>query len=317
MPLFWRVLATNAVVLAAATVVLVVSPVTVSSPVAPTEVVVLGLGLLAMVALNLLLLRRAFAPLHRLKQFMREVDPLSPGRRAPVQASDPEVAELTEAFNDMIGRLETERRESAHRALAAQEGERVRIARDLHDDVGQALTGVMLELEQAMDVAPHELGKAVARTRDEVRESLEELREIGRRLRPEALDQLGLVSALTALTTDVSRQSGVGVRRRIDGRLSSLSAEEDVVLYRIAQEALTNVIRHAKATTAMLELRREGSAVVLTITDDGVGFDAAQPSAGIGIRGMRERAVMIGARLAVRSRAGSGTTVRLALPIVD
>jgi two-component system, NarL family, sensor histidine kinase UhpB len=106
---------------------------------------VLVIGLCVMLTLNWVLLRRAFAALQRLKSFMRRVDPLTPGGRAHADDADPEVAELTEAFNDMIARLEVERRDSARRTLAAQEAERLRLARDLHDEVGQALTGVMLQ----------------------------------------------------------------------------------------------------------------------------------------------------------------------------
>jgi two-component system sensor histidine kinase UhpB len=317
MPLFWRVLATNATVLAAATLVLAVSPATVSFPVAATEAIVLVVGLCAMVALNLALLRRVFAPLDRLKRFMRGVDPLEPGRRAPVDGADPEVAELTEAFNEMIERLETERRESARRALAAQEAERLRIARDLHDEVGQALTGVVLQLQHAVDAPTDDVRESARQAREEVRGSLEDVRAIAQRLRPEALDHLGLVSALVALTTDTARRSGMTVSRSIDHALPQQSPEVEVALYRVAQEALTNVARHARAREAELELHRNGQRLVLSIADDGVGFDPARVTAGTGIRGMRERAVLIGAHLVIGSRVGGGTEVRLSVPLSE
>ena len=163
--------------------------------------------------LNLALLRRAFRPLGRLTAVMRGVDPLRPGERATIDEADPEVAELTAAFNDMLGRLEVERRESARRALAAQEGERRRIARELHDEVGQALTAVVLQLDRAGRGSADRAG--VAEARETVRASLEEVRGIARRLRPEALDDLGLRSALAALTNDVTRRTGLQVERRI------------------------------------------------------------------------------------------------------
>jgi two-component system sensor histidine kinase UhpB len=147
-PLLWRVFATNAVVLAVATLLLVLTPATVSFPIALAELVVLVGGLGAMLALDLALLRRALGPLRRLTATMRRVDPLRPGGRAAVSTSDPDVAELTEAFNEMLDRLELERRESALRALSAQEGERGRIARELHDEVGQVLTAVVLQLDR-------------------------------------------------------------------------------------------------------------------------------------------------------------------------
>ncbi len=314
MPLFWRVFATNALILVAAAGALALSPATVSFPVAATEALILAAGICAMLALNVFLLRRVFAPLQRLQRFMRGVDPLAPGQRARIDDADPEVAELTQAFNEMIERLETERRDSARRALAAQEDERARIARDLHDEVGQALTGVMLELNRIGELPPDEMEAGAARAREEVRESLEELRHIGRQLRPEALDHLGLRSALTALTTELGRQSGLRLERRIPAVLPRLSPEEEVVLYRIAQEALTNVLRHARASTATLELRSADGQLTLAVTDDGEGFEVRNGGATAGIRGMRERAVMIGARLEIESARRSGTCVRVSLP---
>jgi two-component system sensor histidine kinase UhpB len=314
-PLFWRVFVTNALILMVAGAALALSPATVSFPVATTEVAILAAGIAAMVALNLALLRRAFGPLERLKRFMRGVDPLAPGQRAPIEGTDPDMAELTDAFNDMIERLETERRESARRALAAQESERVRIARDLHDEVGQALTGVMLELQEIGELPPARTKDAAERAREELRQSLEELRRIGRRLRPEALDDLGLRSALADLTTEVRRQSGIGLRRTLAPELPPLSSEEEVVVYRIAQEALTNVMRHADATAASLDLRVDRGHLELTVADDGHGFAPGEASGTSGIRGMRERAVLIGARLELRSARGSGTVVRLRLPL--
>ena len=211
MTLLWRVFASNAAVLVIATLVLVLSPVTVSFPIALTEAVVVTAGLSLMLGFDLVLLRRAFAPLGRLTMFMRGVDPLRPGERAQPEAADPEVSELMRAINEMIDRLESERRDSARRALAAQEGERARIARELHDEIGQALTAVVLQLERAArDTEPPVRGE-VEEAREAVRESLEEVREIARRLRPEALDDLGLGSALAALTLDVSRRTGLRV----------------------------------------------------------------------------------------------------------
>src|SRR5215211_3828309 len=312
MTLLWRVFATNAAVLVAATLVLVLSPVTVSFPVALTEILVVVGGLAVMLVLDLLLLRRAFAPLGRLTAFMRGVDPLRPGERAGLETSDPEVRELTGAFNDMIERVETERRDSARRALAAQEDERARIARELHDEVGQALTAVVLQLERAARRSEPDVREEVEEAREAVRESLEEVREIARRLRPEALDDLGLPSALAALTLDVSRRTGLRVERRITQGLPELSPEEEVVVYRVAQEGLTNVARHAEAEAATVSLDDRDGSVTLEVRDDGKGF-APHTLNGTGLRGMRERALLVGAVLAVESRPGEGTAVTLRL----
>ncbi len=315
MPLLWRVFATNAAVLIAATLVLVLSPATVSFPVALAEVGVLGAGLAAMLALNLVLLRRAVGPLTRLARFMRGVDPLRPGARVTVGPADLEVAELTAAFNEMIERLETERRESARAALAAQERERARIARELHDEVGQALTAVLLQLERTSRRTDAPVRDDLEEAREGLRTSLEGVREIARRLRPEALDDLGLSSALAALTNDMARRTGVRVERRVAADLRALEPDEELVVYRVAQEALTNVARHSDAPHAWVGLAgSRDRQVTLTVRDDGRGFDFAANVRGTGLRGMRERAVLIGASLEIESRPGHGTTVRLRLP---
>jgi two-component system sensor histidine kinase UhpB len=309
--LLWRVFAVNAFVLAAATAILVASPATVSFPVALTEALVLLVGLGAVLTVNFLLLRRLLDPLARLTRVMRTVDPLRPGSRVPVEAPAAEIAELGSAFNDMLGRIEAERRDSARRALAAEEAERRRISRELHDEVGQALTGAMLELDAAVRAGDP---AGVARAREEVRMSLEELREIARRLRPESLDDLGLASALRGLIVRMFRGRQLAVGREIEPGLPRLSEEEELVVYRVTQEALANVTRHAGATRVEVRLRRAAAGIELLVQDDGGGFDERKVGAGAGIRGMRERAVLIGAELSVDSAPGAGTTVRLRLP---
>lgn len=313
MTLLWRVFATNAAVLVVATLVLALSPATVSFPIALAELVVLAGGLAAMLVLDLVLLRRAFGPLGRLTSLMRGIDPLRPGERAMIEAADPEVAELAAAFNDMLDRLEFERRENARRALAAQENERRRIARELHDEVGQALTAVVLQLDRVRRGAASGVEYELAEAREAVRSSLEDVRGIARRLRPEALDDLGLSSSLAALTNQVTRRTRVAVERRIAPGLPPLDPEEELVIYRVAQEALTNVVRHTGARRAELALGLRDGQVELEVRDDGAGFDPAVISEGTGLLGMRERALLIGAELVVSSAVGKGASVRLRL----
>ena len=298
MALFTRVFALNAVVLIAAALTLVLTPATVSFPVALTEAVVLAAGLGALLGFNFVALRRVFRPLDRLTAFMRDVDPLRPGRRAPSAGADADVAGLTKAFNEMIERLETERRESARRALSAQEAERLRIARDLHDEVGQRLTAVMLQLRDASSA------------REEVRAALEEVREIGRRLRPEALDDLGLAAAVRSLVTRMEQGTALTVERDIHPP-GPLTAEQELVAYRIAQEALTNAARHAGASRITVRLRAEGVRTLLAVEDHGEGLNGR--GEGTGIRGMRERALLVGAELTISSQPGGGTRVQLVL----
>ena len=314
-PLFWRVFGTNAAVLAVATALLALSPATVSFPVALTEAVVLGVGIVVMLVVNLVLLRRTLNPLQRLTRVMREIDPLRPGERVPAAGGDPEVLALAEAFNDMLDRLETERRESGLRALAAQEAERRRIARELHDEIGQSLTGVVLQLERTVRLlSTSELRDEVEQAREMARDSLDDLRRIARELRPEVLDDLGLSSALTALASGLGKRAGLAIARRVGTSLPALSPEVELVLYRVAQESLTNVARHADASRVELVLERAGDGVVLRVRDDGKGFQMDDSKRVNGIRGMRERAVLIGARLRIDSVPGRGTEVELRVP---
>jgi two-component system, NarL family, sensor histidine kinase UhpB len=140
------------------------------------------------------------------------------------------------------------------------------------------------------------------------------VRFIARRLRPEALDHLGLPSALAALTNSLRGASGITIGRRIDPSLPALSSDVELVLYRVAQEALTNVVRHAGCDQARLRLRRVGGGVELEVVDAGRGFDADVAGEGAGIRGMRERALLVGAQLEISSAPGRGTSVKLRCP---
>jgi two-component system sensor histidine kinase UhpB len=238
---------------------------------------------------------------------MERVDLLRPGERLAVRGKA-DVAHLVHTFNDMPDRLESERGTSTAQALAAQEGERQRIAQELHDEIGQILTVVLLGLKRMLDRAPDELSTAAELTRG----SLDEARRVARRLRPGVLEDLGLVSALSALATDFAQASDVPVTRKLDQRLPELSRDAELVLYRIAQEGLPNVARHADATRVELALTRQPNGVLLRIADDGRGRGGA--AEGAGIRGMRERAILIGAALQIEARSGGGTDVRLLVP---
>jgi len=269
---------------------------------------VLASGLALILVANAVLLRVGLAPLDRLTRLMRSVDPLRPGQRVPTTGGGT-IAELIRTFNEMLLRLELERRASSGRALSAQEAERHRIAQELHDEIGQSLTAILLELKRAADRAPEDLREELLHTQETARQSLDEVRRIARRLRPGVLEDLGLSSALTALASDFSRHTGIPVRRRWDTPLPALSPEQELVLYRVTQECLTNIARHAGASLVELELYGEGTSVMLRIADDGRGLDTSPE--GAGIRGMRERALLIGADLEMDSGSASGLEVRL------
>ncbi len=308
-----RVFLGNALVLTAAVGVLAFSPAQIPAPTTLAKALVVVGSLSAVLAVNFFLLRRALSPLGRLAEAMGRVEPLRPGERVPVYGNDPEVLGLTVAFNEMLERLEVERRQSVTRSLLAQEEERRRVARELHDEVGQSLTAVVLQLDRLSGNASDELSAEAADARETARASLEDVRRIAQRLRPEALDDLGLRTALSGLADQVSEQAAVTVRCELVADLPSLAAEHELVIYRVAQEALTNVLRHSGADVAELRLERDDDGVVLSISDAGTGVDGAP--AGAGIQGMRERALLVGGRLELRSGSGGGTEVRLQLPV--
>jgi two-component system, NarL family, sensor histidine kinase UhpB len=311
--LLTRVFLANASVLAIVALLLLFSPVEISFPVTNTQAVIIVTGFVVSVAVNLVLLRGLVAPLRRLTETMRSVEPLEPGRRLVIPRADAEVEALATAFNDMLGRLERERRDSGRRALAAQEQERQRIARELHDEVGQVLTGVMLELEQVGKRRGGEQGELVA-AREAVRHALEEVRRIARELRPEVLDDLGLQSALRSLCTAAAAHEGLRVERQLALADGDLSPEVELVVYRVAQESLTNVLRHSGASEVLVALASVDGGLRLVVRDDGRGLP---PSAvgGAGITGMRERALHIGGHLTVGALRGGGTEVRLDVPL--
>jgi two-component system, NarL family, sensor histidine kinase UhpB len=311
---FWRVFAASAVVLVVATVLLIVTPVTISANIALVEALIviaaLGVALLG----EFLLLRRAFQPLEQLVRRMETVDLLRPGQRVAAPPG-PTLSRAVRAFNDMLDRLETERRESGGRVLAAQEAERSRIARGLHDEVGQVLTGVLLELDALAPSLPADRRIDLVETKDAVRQALEEVRRIARELRPEMLEHLGLPSALTELATVLSRRSGVRIERDFHRSLPPLTEDAELAVYRVAQESLTNVARHANASRVLMRLESGVDSVVLTVSDDGRGFgDGLSSDREGGIRGMRERALLVGGALAVKPGASGGVEVRLEVP---
>ncbi|GAA3216117.1 hypothetical protein GCM10020256_18170 [Streptomyces thermocoprophilus] len=282
-----------------------------STPVLPGEAFVVVAGLAALVAANAIVLRYGLAPLHRLGEAMDSADLLRPGARAEV-AGPAETARLITTYNAMLDRLAAERAAGAARALRAQEHERRRVARELHDEVGQTLTAVLLQLKRVADRAPADLRDDVTQVQEATRAGLDEIRRIARRLRPGVLEELGLPSALRALAAEFTGP-GLAVRTDLAPALPPLPADTELVLYRVAQEALTNTARHAGAARARIALRADaGGTVELLVRDDGTGLGEA-PEGG-GISGMRERALLVGADFTVAPAPGGGTDVRLRIP---
>jgi two-component system sensor histidine kinase UhpB len=276
--------------------------------------VILTVAIAATVVFNALLLTRRFAPLERLIEAMERADLSRPGTNLGAatdgRAETEEVARLEVAFRRMLERLEAERRRSASAALDAQEDERARVARDLHDEVNQSLTGLLLHLEAARQSAPPELIPELTETKALANRAMDELLSVARQLRPTALDDLGLEAALTAHVEDLERRSGITASFEVDGDLRELQPEVQLVLYRVAQEALSNATRHSGADRIGVRVRRADRRAELTVSDNGRGFSFDEAGGGLGILGMRERALLVGGELGIESRP-TGTTVRL------
>lgn len=308
-------------------------------------------------AINFLVLRAAFAPLHGLLATIQAVEAGDLEARAVERASDAEVWALARTFNAMLHRLALARSDAAGRVLRAQEEERRRLALELHDQIGQSLTALTFHAEaiaQRLESEPSRVAEYVQRQVERLialaQRTLAEVQTLSRQLRPPLLDDLGLVAALHWLADDVKERFGVKVYLHIHlaqgepvrkkpaheqadelattgqdlmgGRLllepARLPGDVETALFRIAQESLTNAIRHGRAGHIHLILRQRASSVSLMIADDGVGFTQEPTAArGVGLEGMRERAQLLGGSLRLRSRYGDGCVVRVHIPSTE
>jgi two-component system sensor histidine kinase UhpB len=304
-PLLWRLFVPNAAVLLAACVVLMVEP-------ANGRIPALVGGLTVLLVLNVVIMRRAFAPLRRLTELMDAVDPLHPGQRIPPIGPESEVTVLTEAFNAMLDRVEDERRRSGRNALMAQERSAAASRRVARRDRAEPHR-LSLELDHVAATVPG-VQASLGPARSITDATLEDVRRLARALRPEALDQLGLVPALTSLCDRMSRFTRSPIERRLEPVRSPLGPDAELVIYRVAQESLTNVARHAPGAAVTVSFREAGGTVQLEVRDDGDGLRASPHGDGQGIRSMRERAVAVGGRFTIDSAPAGGTVVRLQLP---
>jgi len=286
---------------------------------------VLGLTVASAILLNSMLLRARLTPVARLVEAMRHVDLARPGMRVrtPLRAAR-ELHDLTDAFNRMLTRLEDERREAGRAVLRAQEQERGRIAQDLHDEVNQALTAILLRLSATIGDAPLGLRSELHETQELVTQAMDELLALARQLRPTALDDHGLIAALASQVSDFGQRTGTQVRFHHHGELPSLTDEEQLVIFRVTQESLSNITKHANARGVDVELSFVGR-TLLRVRDDGHGFDEAPARrvngrirgrpGGLGLSGMRERALLVGGRLEVFTAPGEGTTIELTMGV--
>jgi two-component system, NarL family, sensor histidine kinase UhpB len=284
------------------------------------QFLILAMAIVLSLCVNVWMLQRRFRPLESLIQRIESIDPSEPatlglGESNPVA----EIDRLSGSFNRLLDRIEDERRRSGQLAMRAQEEERRRLARDLHDEVNQALTAILLRLEALAQDTPPEHAPEVAELKRLVNQAMEELLTLARHLRPSALDDHGLVPAVEAQLKRFAARTGVEVRMRTEGDPNELPEVMQTAVFRVAQEALINVGRHAGATLVELELEEEDGRAELRVRDDGSGFDPGAipragsegPGAGLGLGGMAERARLVGGELDVRSAPGGGTSVTL------
>jgi two-component system sensor histidine kinase UhpB len=280
------------------------------------QVLVLALALILTFVVNLWMLQRRFRPLESLIERIERIDPAEPAT-FELDTGEPvsEVDSVAQAFKRLLEGIEEQRRASGKLVMRAQEGERRRLARDLHDEVNQALTAILLRLEAlAQDVPPHNADD-VAEIKRLVNQAMEELLNLARQLRPSALDDHGLEAAIDTQLKRFAARTGVEAQFRTDGDPDELGEDAQTAVYRTAQEALNNIGRHAGATAVELELSVNGHGAELRVRDDGAGFDpSAAPGGGLGLKGMAERARLVGGELDVRSTPGGGTTVTLRIP---
>jgi two-component system sensor histidine kinase UhpB len=279
---------------------------------------------------NIFLLRISFRPLFGLLSTIRAISAGNTQARAPLSASDSEINELSLSFNTMLNRLEEARREQTVLILQAQEDERRRIALELHDEAGQNLTALLVHAEllhQHLQVLP---GSGMTeKTRQHIEAGLEQLtkltqstleniRVLAQQLRPNVLDDLGLLAAFRWLVADSAERLHLAVDLHIEGMKEGeylLPTDYETALFRIAQESLTNIARHAQTHTATLTLKEDAKQITLQIQDRGCGYNLEQQHKSMGIFGMRERATMLGGTLTLDTQPGQGTTVKAVLPL--
>jgi two-component system, NarL family, sensor histidine kinase UhpB len=276
----------------------------------------LGLSIVLFLLVNILMLRRRFSPLDRLIERVEAIDPSDPGEFEAPEAHEAaqEIDRLASSFRRMLRRIDDERKRSGRLVLRAQEEERRRLARDLHDEVNQSLTAILLRLEALNQSAPPGVEGELAELKRLVNQAMDELLTLARQLRPSALDDHGLTSAIVSQVRRFSSQTGIKADVRTCSEPIDLESDQEIAAYRFTQEALSNVAQHARATHVEVDLSVNGQGVELSVRDDGCGFDPDKGRDGLGLSGMAERARLVGARVELRSRPGAGTALTLQVP---
>ena len=343
LPLFWRLLGVNLIVVLGGALIgtWLTQRLVLSGTFTPLTHALLVLGALCLSAgLTMLLLRETFRPIRSLREATQRFNAGDYSARASVTPlTDPDVAGLVLEVNALWDRLEAdaatirEKTDQAERLAAqvimAQEEERRRVARELHDEAGQALTAVIIGLERGLASMPEVYAtdlpiqprQLISNLRDLAAQTLDEVRKLALELRPSVLDDLGLVAALRQYVRSTEERSGLAAQLTIIGWDEGdprLPAEVETALFRIAQEALTNAIRHARATSVQVRLRSAVGAVTLEVRDDGVGIagmPAHEAGEHLGMFGMRERAKLLGGEFHAAPVSPRGTLIQVSIPL--
>jgi len=288
----------------------------------PTSLVLFIIaGWLVSVIINFLVLQVAFRPLIDLGRVMRRVQAGEHALRAPLSGLDPEADQLAHTFNTMLEAIDNATRFRASQIINAQEQERKRIARELHDETSQLLTSLLISLAVLEEsVTTQEAHERVADTRKLAHQTLRAIRNMSIDLRPSALDDLGLLPAMRWYIKEYQQKCGIVVDLRTSGFKERLPTEVETALYRIMQEALTNTARHSKARKVKVTMKEDTQAIHVLIRDDGEGFDVDSvmknpyQDRGLGLVGMNERAMLLNGTLSIASEMGHGTTIKADIP---
>ncbi len=281
-------------------------------------------GLALCVLINYLLVKIAFRPLDDVSDTMKAIRAGHRGIRVPEVTDDPQIEELSKSLNSMLNTMDMQRKKAAASVIKAQEEERKRIARELHDETSQSLTGLVIGIRMVQEIVPDTMPDIIERLgniNDLAHATLNEVHTMAVRLRPSVLDDLGLAAALRSYAKEFSENTGIPVEMQLLGMSQRLTPELETVLYRVVQEALTNVARHSDATNCRVTLRRKENTIVGTIEDDGHGFDSHkvmmsdEKGRGLGLHGMKERIELVGGSLEFDSRQGEGTTIFIEVPL--
>jgi two-component system sensor histidine kinase UhpB len=324
-PLFYKIMAANLAIL----VVVIVAGASIATRLAAdsalhTILLIAFMAGIAVVAANALILRLALHPLEQLEAAAARVRAGDLTLRAePSPLADREMHQLITTFNSMldaVADLRVKHRDLSIRALHAAEEERKRVSIELHDKTAQSLAGLLVQLSVLKNVNdPERRTELLKTTAAQAALAMDEVYRVVQALRPPALELLGLRGAVEAYARSVSEDGGLEIAIEADDVKGALNDEAEIATYRIIQEALSNVIKHSRATRARIELRRTADGVVVTIEDNGVGFATEATMRGarsLGLFGMQERASYLGGHVEIRS-GSAGTMVEVQIPVTE